>query len=122
ELVDDRRNTLMRWLLQAEVGDEAVDVVAAAEEDEGEDAVNCLRSSENQGQDPWVVRRRGQLLLVLLKMLLMKISGGSLNTFNQKSRNLLQCSSLILTMQVQSLQLRQFKSWKYCQLWTLKHH
>jgi len=58
ELVDDRRNTLMRWLLQAEVGDEAVDVVAAAEEDEGEDAVNCLRSSENQGQDPWVVRRR----------------------------------------------------------------
>ncbi|TKY44789.1 Histone H1 [Spatholobus suberectus] len=60
-------------------------VAVVVGEDGGEGAGDsCLRSPENPGQGPWAAQRRGQLLLVLLKMLLMKISGGNLNTFNQK--------------------------------------
>lgn len=96
------------------VGEAVVAVVVAVAVDEEEGVGDWLFSPKIPLEEGPGAQRREQLLLLFHKMLLlMKISRGNLNTFNPKSRNLWQFLSLISTMKVQSLQLQQFKNWKY---------
>lgn len=111
---------LLRLLLLVEVEDVEEAAVVLLEEDVvvvvEEDALDLIRWLHLLGKGLWVDLRREQhlLLLVLQKMMLkMTISRRNLNTFKEKLRNLFPHLGLILTMKVQSLQLRQFKSWKY---------
>lgn len=111
---------LLRLLLLVEAEDVEEAAAVLLEEDVvvvvEEDALDLICWLNLLGKGPWVDLRREQLLLLLVlrKMLLKKtISRGNLNTFKEKLRNLLPHLGLILTMKVRSLQLRQFKSWKY---------